>query len=206
VATIILARHGQTDWNAERRWQGHADEPLNEAGRAEAQRLGAALRGHGVTRIVSSDLARASDTAAIAGAILGVPVELDARLREVDVGEWSGLTLAEVEKRYPEGLARRRAGGTGWAEGEPFEVMAARVVEALTDIAERYPDEQVLVVSHGGCLRAASVACRVASEEWISAGNCDYDVVAVEAGEMRRLDSTRGGLHQLVQGSGSDAG
>ncbi len=200
MTTIYLARHGQTDWNAERRWQGHADPPLNEAGRRESLALGAALGGRGLSRVYSSDLARARDTAEIAARTLGIEVELDARLREVDVGEWSGLTLAEIEERYPDGLARRRAGGTGWTSGEPFEVMAARVVDALADIARRHPGESVLAVSHGGPLRAASTACRLGHDEWISAGNCDYDVLVVEAGQMRRLDSTRGGLHQQVQG------
>ena len=200
MTAIYLARHGQTDWNAQRRWQGHADPPLNEAGRRESRALGATLAGCGIARVYSSDLARARETAEIVGRVLAVEVVLDARLREVDVGEWSGLTLAEVEERYPEGLARRRAGGTGWAMGEPFEVMAARVVDALAEIAGRHPGESVLAVSHGGPLRAASTACRPGRDEWVSAGNCDYDLLVVEAGQMRRLDSTRGGLHEQVQG------
>jgi probable phosphoglycerate mutase len=201
MATIYLATHGQTDWNAQRRWQGHADPPLNDAGRRESLALGEALSGSGISRVYSSDLVRARETAEIVGRVLAVAVELDARLREVDVGEWSGLTLAEIEERYPEGLARRRAGGTGWATGEPFEVMAARVVEALSEIAGRHPGESVLAVSHGGPLRVASTACGLGLDGWISAGNCDYDLLVVESGQMRRLVSTRGGLHQQVQRS-----
>jgi broad specificity phosphatase PhoE len=200
VTTIYLARHGQTDWNAQKRWQGHADPPLNAAGREESQALGAALAGRGISHVYSSDLERARETAEIVAGMLDLEVEVDVRLREVDVGEWSGLTLAEVQERYPEGLARRRAGGTGWTTGEPFEVMAARVMEALEEIASRHADEIVLAVSHGGPLRAASTACRAGLDGWIHAGNCDYDTYVVGPGQMRRLDSTRGGLHQQVQG------
>jgi broad specificity phosphatase PhoE len=200
MATLFLVRHGQTDWNAERRWQGHADQPLNDAGRAEARALSEAFRGRGLTRIYSSDLTRARETADVVGAVVGVPVELDARLREVDVGEWSGLTPAEVEERYPEGLRRRRAGRTGWEAGEQFEALGERVLAAVSDIAARHPEESVLVVSHGGPIRAVATACRGSLDGWVHAGNCDWDVIAVEAGEMRRLDSTRGGLHQQVQG------
>ena len=200
MATIYLARHGQTDWNAQRRWQGHADPPLNEQGRAESRALAAALAGRDITALVASDLSRARETAEIVGAALGVEVELDPRLREVDVGEWSGLTPAEVEERFPEGMARRRAGGTGWTSGEPFEVMAERVVAALADIAAREGERSVLVVTHGGPMRAVAAACGIARGNWVHAGNCDFDVVVVEAGQMRRLDSSRGGLHEQVQG------
>jgi broad specificity phosphatase PhoE len=199
MATLYVARHGQTDWNAERRWQGHADPPLNDKGRAEALALGQTLRGRGIERIYSSDLGRASETGKIVAAVLGVSVELDERLREVDVGEWSGLTTDEVVERFPEGYLRRREGQTGWTDGEPFEAMARRVVEVATEIAERNPDAGVLLVTHGGPLRALSTEAADA-DTWVSAGNCDYDTYVVEAGRMRRLDSSRGGLHQQIQG------
>jgi broad specificity phosphatase PhoE len=200
MATIFLVRHGQTDWNAERRWQGHADPPLNERGRAEARVLADRLAGRGLRRVYSSDLERARETAEIVGAALRLPVKLDERLREVDVGEWSGLTLTEVEERFPDGFRRRREGGTGWAEGEPFDVMAERVLAALRDLAGRHGDEPVIVVTHGGPIRAVATACRGDLDGWVHAGNCDWDVIAVEAGQMRWLDSSRGGLHEQVQG------
>ena len=200
MATLFLVRHGQTDWNAQRRWQGHADPPLNDAGRAEARALAKRLAGTGLKRVYASDLARARETAEIVGAALGLPVEIDARLREVDVGEWSGLTMAEIEERFPEGLERRRAGGTGWAQGEQFEAMGERVLEALRDIAARDSGESALVVTHGGPIRAVATAVRGHVDGWVHAGNCDWDVIAIEAGRMRWLDSTRGGLHEQVQG------
>jgi broad specificity phosphatase PhoE len=199
MTTLILTRHGETDWNFQRRWQGHADTPLNEKGRAQSAALAAALASRRIDLIYSSDLARARETAEIVGAVLGLEVRLDRRLREVDVGEWSGLTSAEVERRYPLGARERREGGTGWERGEPFDVMADRVVTALVGIAAAHASACILVVTHGGPMRAARAACGDERSDWTSAGNCDLDVLAVEDSRVRWLDSTRGGLHQQVQ-------
>jgi probable phosphoglycerate mutase len=141
MTTLFVARHGQTDWNLEHRWQGWADPPLNATGRAQAAELGEAMTGRGIAAVVSSDLRRAAETAEIAAARLGLPVELDSRLREVDVGEWSGLTSSEVEARYPAGYRRRREGDTGWVEGETLGAMAGRVVAALLEFADRQPED-----------------------------------------------------------------
>jgi broad specificity phosphatase PhoE len=200
MTTLIVARHGETDWNFELRWQGHADTPLNERGRAQARRLATALAGRGIEAVYSSDLARARETAMIIAETLALEVRLDPRLREVDVGEWSGLTTADVERLYPDGHRRRREGGTGWSAGEPFDLMSARVLAALRAIASENPGSVVLLVTHGGPLRAARAACGDEHSDWTSAGNCDMDVFAVEDTGMRWLDSTRGGLHQQVQG------
>lgn len=195
MTTIFLARHGQTDWNAEHRWQGHADPPLNERGRAEAQALAESLVSRGIEAIYSSDLARARETAELVGARLGLQVTLDTRLREVDVGEWSGLTTPEIEQLYPGAMERRREGMTGWTKGEEMKAMGRRVVEALHGIEAM----RALVITHGGPLRFVHAAAG-SGEGWVNAGNCDVDVYAVEAGRIRWLDSTRGGLHKQVQG------
>jgi broad specificity phosphatase PhoE len=194
MRTLVLARHGQTDWNAEGRWQGHADPPLNERGRVEAKALGASLAACGIDAIYSSDLARTRETAEIVGARLGLPVVLDVRLREVDVGEWSGLTSSEIEQLYPGAMEQRREGMTGWTTGEDLEAMGRRVLEALLAIE----DERALVVTHGGALRAVWSAGG-AAQSWVNARNCDVDSYAVDAGRIRWLDSTRGGLHEQVQ-------
>ena len=157
MTTLLLARHGETDWNSERRWQGHADRPLNDRGREQARELAASLDGT-VDAIYSSDLLRASETAEIVGAALGLPVAVDPGLREVDVGEWSGLVHTEIESRYPEGFARWRQGMHGWEDGESYDEMGVRVVGALLAIAARHPGETVLVVSHGGAIRACQAA------------------------------------------------
>src|SRR5579871_6119870 len=107
AATILLARHGETEWNVARRWQGHAESDLTDTGRAQALELASLVGESGISAIYSSDLRRAADTASIVADALGLTVRVDAELREVDVGEWSGLTSAEIEARFPEGAARR---------------------------------------------------------------------------------------------------
>ena len=184
MTTLFVARHGQTDWNREHRWQGWADPPLNRAGREQAVQLGETLAERGIELVVSSDLRRAAETAEIAAARFGLPVELDARLREVDVGEWSGLTSAEVAARYPEGFRRRREGRTGWERGEELGTMAERVVSSLLEIAARHPRRRVLVVTHGGPVRAVLAACGVDMRTAPAVGNGDVQEIAVQNGRM----------------------
>lgn len=155
MTTILLARHGETDWNRENRFQGHADPPLNERGREQARELAARLQGEPVAAVYASPLARARETAEIVAAQLGRSVETVAALREVDVGSWAGLTRAQVRERFPEAFARWVAHGPGWDDGETYEQMGERVVEALYELARRHPGEQILVVTHGGPVRAA---------------------------------------------------
>jgi probable phosphoglycerate mutase len=199
--TLLIARHGETDWNRERRWQGHADPPLNDLGREQAVALGERLAGDPPDAIVSSDLARARETAELVGRRLGLDVRLDARLREVDVGEWSGLTTPEIERLYPEGAQRRLRGETGWHRGESYEALGRRVLEALRAIAAEHPAGRVLVVTHGGAMRSIWLACGGELDAWRRSDNCDVDEVVIEDGEIRWIDSPRvGGLHQQVQG------
>ena len=158
MATLLLARHGETDWNSERRWQGHADRPLNARGREQARELAETFAGRHVDAVYASDLLRAHETAEIVAAQLGLPVTADAALREVDVGDWSGLVHSEIETRFPDGFRRWQEGGHGWDGGESYEEMGVRVVAALLQIASRHPGETVLVVSHGGVIRACQAA------------------------------------------------
>jgi probable phosphoglycerate mutase len=181
---LLLARHGETDWNLERRWQGHADRPLTSTGRAQARALAALLDGGRLDGVYSSDLARARETAELAVASFGLGVRLDERLREVDVGEWTGLTPAEVEARYPTGAKRRRAGGIGWEHGETYEAMGARVQESLRSIAAAHRGGRVLVVTHGGPVGAARRASGCTLEEWSRVGNCDLDEIAFQGDRM----------------------
>ena len=107
MTTLYLARHGESDWNAANRFQGHSDRPLTELGRRQAEALAGKLESHAaLTAIYSSPLARAYETASIVGARLGLqPTPVD-DLREVDVGGWSGLSRSEVEARYPDAFRR----------------------------------------------------------------------------------------------------
>ena len=130
MTRILLARHGETDWNRLGRWQGHADPPLNEAGLSQAAELAERLAGDGIAAVYSSDLVRASETARVVADRLGLDVVEDARLREIDVGSWSGLTRAEVEQRFPEGYARWLDGEIGH-DGETREELTERVVGAV---------------------------------------------------------------------------
>lgn len=150
---ILLARHGETEWNRLGRWQGHADPPLNDTGRRQAATLAAQLDDDGIAAVYSSDLRRASETAGIVAERLGLKVTEDRALREIDVGSWSGLTREEVRERYPEGFARWLAGEIGH-DGETREELTARVVPAVESIADAHPGELVLVVTHGGAIRA----------------------------------------------------
>jgi probable phosphoglycerate mutase len=197
---LLVVRHGETDWNRERRWQGHADPELNDAGRRQARALGELVAGLRVEAAYTSDLRRASETAELAVAGLGLEVVAEPRLREIDVGEWSGLTTAEVEQRFPAGAERRRAGGLGWDHGETYESLNARFEQALLAIAGAHPGRRVLVVTHGGPMRFVRQATGCPLPEWHHVGNCELDEIGVREGRMRWLDSSRGGLHQQVQG------
>ena len=153
MTRILLARHGETDWNRVGRWQGQADPPLNDAGRGQAAELAERLAGDGIGAIYSSDLVRASQTARVVADRLGLAVVEDQGLREIDVGSWSGLTRAEVEQRFPEGYARWLGGELGH-DGETREELTERVVGAVERIAAGHPSETILVVTHGGAIRA----------------------------------------------------
>jgi broad specificity phosphatase PhoE len=155
VTTILLARHGETDWNRDLRWQGHSDRPLNDRGREQAKVLADSLAATSLAALYSSDLRRASETAAIVAARLGLPVTLDPRLREIDVGSWEGFTRAELVATAPEAVARWEEHGVhGWEGGETHEEMLARVRAAIGAIADHHDGEEVLVVAHGGPIRA----------------------------------------------------
>jgi probable phosphoglycerate mutase len=145
VARIVLVRHGETDWNLERRYQGHLDPPLNAAGRAQSEELAELLAAERIDAIYSSDLRRALETAEIVGARLGLPVVTDEGLREVDLGSWAGLTPEEVAERFGESSTH---------DGETRSEHTARVVGAVRRIAARHPEGCILVVTHGGSIRA----------------------------------------------------
>jgi probable phosphoglycerate mutase len=188
ATTLLLARHGETDWNRERRWQGHAWTSLNATGREQALELAGELAADPPEAIYSSDLPRSRETAEIVGSALGLTVQLDARLREVDVGEWSGLTSAEVEERFPDGFERRRAGATGWEQGEEYEAMRERVVAALFEIAASHDGGRVLVVTHGGPIVSAQLAGGSRLEDGFSVRNCHVLPMRVEGRRIARID------------------
>ncbi|MFN2469185.1 MAG: histidine phosphatase family protein [Gaiellaceae bacterium] len=151
---LLLARHGQSDWNREVRWQGHADRPLTARGLEQARALAERLKRIPLAAVYSSDLRRAHDTAAAVAERQGVEHRMLPDLREVDVGSWSGLTRTEAAERFPEGYRRWKQGSSGWEDGETYEQMSARVLAAVRRIAEEHGGDRILVVSHGGPIRA----------------------------------------------------
>lgn len=151
---MLLARHCESDWNREGRWQGHADRPLTPLGRRQAESLARRLSSVPLEAVYSSDLLRARDTAAAVARAHGLAVLVHADLREVDVGSWSGLTSEEVRTRDPAGIARWERGLTGWHDGETHASMSDRVLRRVEQIGALHSGATVLVVAHGGPIRA----------------------------------------------------
>jgi broad specificity phosphatase PhoE len=193
VTRILLARHGETDWNRDNRFQGHADPPLNDAGREQAAALAASLAGERLGAVYSSPLRRAVETAELVAARHGLePTPVDA-LREVDVGSWQGLTRTEIETRFPEQFSRWLAFGQGWEDGETYEEMGVRVIRALSELSTRHDGERVVALTHGGPIRAAIAAASGISHAEARrrepvVGNCVVVEVDAQDGILRRVD------------------
>jgi alpha-ribazole phosphatase len=155
---VSLIRHGQTDWNVSGRWQGQAAVPLNELGRQQAALLGEHLRSaaHEISAIFSSDSSRAAETAELITAHIGKPIQLDPRLREIDLGEWQGMTNEEVEAWDIERVKYVRSDSFNIPRpgGESFSQVADRALTAIQEFVAQHPDGHILVVSHGGTIRA----------------------------------------------------
>lgn len=148
---VYLVRHGQTSWNRDQHLQGLRDIPLNRIGIRQSHRLAKWHRSTGVRRIVSSSLLRARRTAQILAERTGGPPLTDNRLREIDHGPWTGLRLETIKDRFPDDFAT-------WSlfpeklrtsNGESLIVVYRRCTEALLDLINENPDEDVLIVSHG---------------------------------------------------------
>src|SRR3954469_24787775 len=154
MTSVLVIRHAQSTWNAERRWQGWADAPLSELGERQAAGAAARLRDDGLVSAVDSDLRRARRTAELISEGLGLgPVRVDDGFRERDVGEWSGLAAEEMEERFP---GQRDAWREGRLDRPPGGESTAQVLERVDAALARLRDEQgpLLVVSHGGVIRA----------------------------------------------------
>lgn len=148
MTDLYLVRHGETDWNRARRIQGRTDIPLNAVGREQARVTGTLLSRRPITRVVASPLARARETAEIIAVTLGLPApELEPAVVERDYGAAEGLDFREIDERFPPGV---EVPGR-----ESREAVAARVLPALRALATRFPGESLVVVSHGGAIRAA---------------------------------------------------
>lgn len=154
---LILVRHGETPWNVTLQYQGQANVPLNERGREQALRAAARLTRYGITRLYSSDLARAWQTAELIGTTIGLTPVAIPELREIDVGQWEGLTPEDLYRRFPDHMAeyRRDPARTVRLGGESYAQLQARALIALQQIQDQHQHgEIVAAVSHGGTIRA----------------------------------------------------
>jgi probable phosphoglycerate mutase len=165
MARLHLLRHGETDWNAEQRWQGHNDQPLNDLGREQAVAIAPAVAALHPVAIHASDLVRAIDTARPSAALCGLDVITDAALREIDTGSWTGRQRTEILAVQPGAVGRHESGETSWEGGETFAALQDRVVEALEGVAGDYASHDVVAVfAHGGVIRAA--VAHAAGGDW----------------------------------------
>jgi broad specificity phosphatase PhoE len=173
LARLICVRHGETAWNHDLRLQGQTDTELSDFGRAQARRLAERLAGEELAAAYSSDLSRCLETAEIVLAGRGIRLTLMPELREINLGDWQGHTVAELRQLMPAELERVWANPLDEAPrgGETRRELQSRIVGAIGSIAAQHPDGPVLVVSHGGALRA--LAC------W---------VLMADLGAVRRLD------------------
>ncbi|MEW5852258.1 MAG: histidine phosphatase family protein [Myxococcota bacterium] len=154
--TIYLLRHGETDWNAAGRLQGHTDTPLNEKGREQARRAAELLREHPIGHTISSDLSRARETADIVAHTLGIRVDVDPALRERCFGIFEGLTWQEVSERYPQHHAAYMDDRTTRVPGaETLEEVGQRTLHAVRNrLVHATVERTILVVTHGGVMRS----------------------------------------------------
>ncbi len=154
VKRVVFMRPGETEWNKIGRWQGHVAIPLNAQGKAQVRRLAQFVRPLGFHAIYSSDLRRAKETADIIASACNLQTRYDARLRERHMGEWQGLTLAEIQSWYPESYARLQADPDGFQipGGESRNQVTTRVRAAFEDIIMR-GGEIIGIISHTTALR-----------------------------------------------------
>jgi|SRR5581483_8635968 len=173
MTELLLVRHGETDWNADGRLQGHTDRPLSDYGRRQARQLAEELAaGAQLDAIYASDLVRARETAEIVAERLGLPVDLDPDLREKNWGNWEGLTAVERDRVE--------------FVGESTEDHQERMLRALHRIAGRHPGGRVLVVTHGGSMRRVQTATLGFALPVVA--NCASWACACEDGNFRPLD------------------
>jgi broad specificity phosphatase PhoE len=151
MTTLYLVRHGQTDWNLNGLYQGHSDIPLNETGKQQAMEAVQSQNGITYEAIYASDLTRAQQTASYFAEKAGLPIKTDARLREVFMGKWEGMSFDDIRATYPELVVKRMEKPTRFAppDGENILDLAKRIILVTDDICTAYPDGKVLIVTHG---------------------------------------------------------
>ena len=195
---VVLLRHGRTEWNATGRFQGQMNSPLDGIGRAQALAAAVAVAPMRPDAVVSSDLSRARDTAEAVGLEAGVDVTIDERLREINLGEWEGLTRAEARTRFPDEYARWQAGEDARrGSGETYAEAGARAVSCVVEWLDRLgPGSTLVAVTHGGTARAAiGTLLGMDPDSWwrlAPLSNCRWSLLA-DIGRGWRLEEHNAG-------------
>ena len=152
---IILIRHGETEWNSQKRMQGHSNSNLSEVGRGQIQELGELMKNVSFDHIYSSDSLRARQTAEAITQYSGHTLQFDQRIREKNLGVFEGLTSTEAKERHPEVYRLFKTAGANYVidEGESTQQLLERALEFIEEIRLRHPQERVVMVTHGGVVR-----------------------------------------------------
>ena len=152
---IILIRHGETEWNSQKRMQGHSNSDLSEVGRGQIQALGELMKNVSFDHIYSSDSLRTSQTAEAITQYSGHKIQFDQRIREKNLGVFEGLTSTEAKERHPEVYRLFKTAGANYVidEGESTRQLLERALEFIEEIRLRHPQERVVMVTHGGVVR-----------------------------------------------------
>lgn len=189
---LIFIRHGQSTWNALKKWQGHANPPLSETGIQQAHLLGQRMSTWKIGHLYASDLLRARETADILGKSLGLRPTVDPIWRERDLGEAEGLTTEEIATRFPEVWAARTLGPMAGIPGsEAHESVIRRAALGCRELLTRHPEETIAIVTHGGMILATLVHLLDLPPSGHSllsvGGNTSISRVSIESGHARLI-------------------
>lgn len=154
--TLIVIRHGETEWNLQGRWQGHDDSPLTENGIQQTRALAKSLASCDATALYSSDLGRTIQTSEIISEKTGLEIILEPRIRERHLGVFQGLTTSEMASQFPEYYKAYKVSGAGYRVpgGESKRDRYERSIACFNELAAKHKGETILVVTHGGVLNA----------------------------------------------------
>ena len=182
MGTLLIARHGETEWNAAGRIQGHTDIGLSSNGADQARSLGKRLSGLSIDAAYSSDLRRTSETARLVLGERDIALIETPMLREYHKGEFEGMTLSEIEAQFPDEYPKYLEKNLDYAPkgGESTRTVSVRIAQIISEIKSNHLDHTVLIVSHGGVLRAAMVSLlRMPLEgNWSFVfGNCGLTII-----------------------------
>lgn len=178
IKTVYVFRHGETDWNKEYRFQGRVDIPLNETGKKQALRLRKFFEANPIDVVLSSDLGRALETARIAIGDRAIPIVIDPRIRETNLGDVEGMTHAEITAKFGDGVLAnwRSITPDSWhsrfPNGESKAEHLARILEGLTEFLNHTSYRRIAISTHGGSLRRLLYHLNPTLTEDIMVGNC----------------------------------